>query len=105
MTVRGAHISRQTFGLLGTVAVTTYGMPFFAIFLFPLGLLYYHIQRYYRQTSREIKRLQTVSRSPIYAHFSETLNGAVTIRALRASNRFVASSRQRLDANQVSLWQ
>jgi ATP-binding cassette subfamily C (CFTR/MRP) protein 10 len=95
-------LTLKTFSLLGILAITCYGLPYFVICLFPLGLLYYHIQRYYRQTSREIKRLQTISRSPIYAHFSETLSGAVTVRALRAAGRFTISSRARLDVNQVS---
>ncbi len=40
-------------------------------------------QNYYRQTSREVKRITSVTLSPIYAHFAESLNGIVTIRAHR----------------------
>jgi ATP-binding cassette, subfamily C (CFTR/MRP), member 1 len=80
------------------------------------------VQRYYVATAREIRRLDSVSRSPIYAHFSETLAGAATIRCVgqcdghRASTaltvcevaaraygqeeRFVRENEQRLDANQ-----
>ncbi len=42
----------QFFAILGTLAVTCYGLPWFALLLLPLGLLYYHIQKYYRRTSR-----------------------------------------------------
>jgi hypothetical protein len=34
----------------------------------------------FRYTSREVRRLDSTSRSPIYAHFSETLSGLPTIR-------------------------
>jgi len=38
---------------------------------------------YYRQVAREIKRLDSVSRSPVFAQFSETLGGLSTIRACK----------------------
>ena len=44
----------QTFGLLGTIAVTSYGLPWFTVMLVPLGVLYYYIQRFYRRTSRSV---------------------------------------------------
>ena len=44
------------------------------------GVIYFFVQRYYVATAREIRRLDSVSRSPIFAHFSETLNGVTTIR-------------------------
>lgn len=37
----------------------------------------------FRYTSREVRRLDSTSRSPIYAHFSETLSGLPTIRGER----------------------
>ena len=47
------------------------------------------VQKYYRHTSRELKRISSVTLSPIYAHFSETVTGIVTIRALRQLQRYV----------------
>ena len=46
-------------------------------------------QHYYRHTSRELKRLSTVTLSPIYAHFTETIAGLSTIRAFRKCETFV----------------
>lgn len=56
---------------------------------------------YYRQTAREIKRLDSISRSPIYDHFGEALSGAATIRALRQVRRFELISCLYMDGNQV----
>lgn len=67
--------------------------------LFPLIVLYYYAQKYYRSTSRELKRLDSVSRSPLYAHFGETLNGITTIRAYREEGRFVSVNRKFVAAN------
>nr|XP_006012342.2 PREDICTED: multidrug resistance-associated protein 7 [Latimeria chalumnae] len=75
------------YGLLGLVVVISYGLPWITLLLAPLTLLYYFIQCYYRCTSRELKRLYSVTLSPIYTHFSETLTGLSTIRASRAAAR------------------
>lgn len=42
------------------------------------------LQFYYRSTSRELRRLDSVSRSPIYASFTETLDGLSTIRSFKS---------------------
>ena len=49
---------------------------------------------------RELKRLSTVTLSPIYAHFSESLNGLTVIRAMRVSEEFADENRARLEINQ-----
>ncbi|TFY68212.1 hypothetical protein EVJ58_g1149 [Rhodofomes roseus] len=56
---------------------------------------------YYLSTSRELKRLDAVSRSPIFAWFSESLNGLSTIRAFGQQNVFVQNNERRLDRNQI----
>lgn len=81
---------------LGVISVTT---PPFTALIVPLALAYYWIQRYYLRTSRELKRLDSVSRSPIYAHFQESLGGVSTIRAYRQAERFGLENEWRVDAN------
>ena len=56
---------------------------------------------YYLSTSRELKRLDAVSRSPIFAWFSESLNGLSTIRAFSQQSVFIATNEQRVDRNQI----
>ncbi|CAC9895298.1 unnamed protein product [Aureobasidium pullulans] len=73
--------------------------PAFIALIVPLGGVYLYIQRYYLRTSRELKRLDSISRSPVYAHFQESLSGISTIRAYQQSKRFAMESEWRVDAN------
>ncbi len=46
------------------------------------------LQRFYQQTSREVRRLNSISRSPVYSGFCEVLEGRVTIRAAGQQHLF-----------------
>lgn len=82
-----------------TLGVVAFGTPAFLALIIPLGIIYLVYQKYYLRTSRELKRLDSVSRSPIYAHFQESLGGLSTIRAYRQQKRFATESEWRVDAN------
>ncbi|KAF2418923.1 multidrug resistance-associated protein 1 [Tothia fuscella] len=82
-----------------TLVVISASTPVFIALILPLGALYLYIQRYYLRTSRELKRLDSISRSPIYAHFQESLSGINTIRAYRQQRRFSSENEWRVDAN------
>ncbi|XP_039915648.1 ATP-binding cassette sub-family C member 10 isoform X1 [Hirundo rustica] len=92
------------YGLLGMLVIMTYGLPWIGLVLLPLAVVYFFIQRYYRCTSRELKRLHSVTLSPIYTHFSETLSGLSTVRAMRAAKRFELENQLRLEQNQRCLF-
>ncbi|EHK47570.1 uncharacterized protein TrAtP1_012305 [Trichoderma atroviride] len=82
-----------------TLIIISVSTPAFIALIVPIALAYYWIQRYYLRTSRELKRLDSVSRSPIYAHFQESLGGVATIRAYRQIERFQLENEWRVDAN------
>ncbi|XP_027847516.1 multidrug resistance-associated protein 1 isoform X2 [Aphis gossypii] len=85
----------------GTLVVISYSTPVFTAVIIPIGIIYYFIQRFYVATSRQLKRLESVSRSPIYSHFSETVTGATSIRAYGAETKFILQSEQKVDFNQT----
>ena len=63
-------------------------MPWLGLLVVPMCPIYLNLQSKYRHASRDIKRLSSNALSPIYTHFTETLQGLSTIRAMRAANRF-----------------
>ncbi|KFP82105.1 Canalicular multispecific organic anion transporter 2, partial [Acanthisitta chloris] len=92
------------FTSLSTMIVIIASTPLFAVVIVPLAILYFLVQRFYVATSRQLKRLESVSRSPIYSHFSETVSGASVIRAYRRVKAFVDISDLKVDENQKSYY-
>lgn len=78
----------QVSGLAASLVVTIYGLPWILIIVLPLIIPYYFIQKYFRATSRELKRLSAVSLSPIYSLLDDTIQGLTTIRAFVQCERF-----------------
>ena len=95
-------VTRLALGVLGTIAAISYASPFFLLFVIPLAAIYWYIQHIFVKTARQLKRLQSASRSPIYSHFSETLSGLPTIRAYNLEHRFMAENEEKLDFSQMS---
>ncbi|EFW99233.1 ABC metal ion transporter [Grosmannia clavigera kw1407] len=89
------NISKSGF----TLAIISVSTPAFTALVIPLSIMYIWIQRYYLHTSRELKRLDSVTKSPIYAHFQESLGGTSTIRAYGQQKRFEMENEWRMDAN------
>ena len=67
--------------MLGTAALVFYTFPYLGIIFVPLSILYYLTAIYYRRTSVETKRLDSIMRSALYSSYSETLTGLSTVRA------------------------
>nr|XP_046256958.1 canalicular multispecific organic anion transporter 1 isoform X2 [Scatophagus argus] len=91
-------------GVLGTLFVICLATPFFIIIIIPLALIYYFVQRFYVATSRQLRRLDSVSRSPIYSHFSETVSGLSVIRAYGHQDRFLRHNEITIDKNLKSVY-
>uniref|UniRef100_A0AC35FY07 Uncharacterized protein n=1 Tax=Panagrolaimus sp. PS1159 TaxID=55785 RepID=A0AC35FY07_9BILA len=85
--------------LIGALVLTSVALPFLIPFVILLFIVYYFIQRYYRYTTCEVKRLTSLSLSPLYSHITDTVTGIVTIRAHRFVERFSSILNERLGAN------
>lgn len=84
------------------ISITT---PIFMAVAVPVIILYYFVQKFYVATSRQLKRLESVTRSPIYSHFSETISGQSVIRAYDEKKRFTVDSETKVDFNQAISYQ
>ncbi|KAF8391006.1 hypothetical protein HHK36_023306 [Tetracentron sinense] len=83
----------STFVLIGIVST----ISLWAIM--PLLILFYAAYLYYQSTAREVKRLDSITRSPVYAQFGEALNGLSTIRAYKAYDRMANINGKSMDNN------
>ncbi|CAK4398566.1 unnamed protein product [Aphanomyces euteiches] len=88
------------FQIAGVIVVCAATSPYILIVYVPLVWLFQKIQVFYNRTSAELKRLESISRTPVINLISETINGISTIRAFDMTQYFAAKSRQVLDHNQ-----
>uniref|UniRef100_A0A4W5PPM5 Multidrug resistance-associated protein 4 n=1 Tax=Hucho hucho TaxID=62062 RepID=A0A4W5PPM5_9TELE len=82
--------------ILGVIIVAAVVIPWILIPVVPLLIVFLFLRRYFLQTSRDIKRLESTTRSPVFSHLSSSLQGLWTIRAFKAQQRF----QQAFDAHQ-----
>ncbi|GBE87301.1 ATP-dependent bile acid permease [Sparassis crispa] len=89
----------------GLSALTTFvtisivgGLPF-VIAAIVLGILYYNVGKVYGQTSRDMRRLDSVTRSPLYSMYGETIAGVTVLRAFGASSKFLRDMLRCVDTN------
>ena len=102
----------QVFVLAGALVVISCTDPLVIAVLVVVLVAYYRLQRFYRATSRELRRLESIHRSPLYTHISDTVANAPTLRSLRAApycqrklqQRLNAAFRVTLNSNAASQW-
>ncbi|XP_032957047.1 multidrug resistance-associated protein 1 isoform X1 [Rhinolophus ferrumequinum] len=92
------------FNVIGACVVILLATPIAAVIIPPLGLVYFFVQKFYVASSRQLKRLESVSRSPVYSHFNETLLGVSVIRAFAEQERFIRQSDLKVDENQKAYY-
>ncbi|XP_055013931.1 LOW QUALITY PROTEIN: multidrug resistance-associated protein 1-like [Boleophthalmus pectinirostris] len=88
------------FKLLEVCIIVLLATPLIGLVLLPLAVLYVLFQRFYVVCSCQLRRLEAVSRSPIYTHFNQSVQGAAVIRAFREQERFILLANQHIDTNQ-----
>ncbi|KIJ28632.1 hypothetical protein M422DRAFT_784503 [Sphaerobolus stellatus SS14] len=91
------NVNMSLSGFFVSVLTIIYISPLFMIPAIVLGFMYYKIGIAYLNTSRELRRMESISKSPIFANFSELLAGLVTVRAFSAERRFFNQLHGRVD--------
>ncbi|GJN92324.1 hypothetical protein Rhopal_005354-T1 [Rhodotorula paludigena] len=91
-------------GIIGTISAT---LPSFLLAGVLICVFYYALGVIYLTSSRELKRFESVTKSPIFSLFGESLQGVSTIRAYGDASRFMKQIFQHLDENNrpfFTLW-
>ncbi|XP_072883234.1 ATP-binding cassette sub-family C member 4 isoform X1 [Hemitrygon akajei] len=76
--------------ILSVIAVAVSVIPWILIPITPLVIIFFFLRSYFLETSRDIKRMETTTRSPVFSHLSSSLQGLWTIRATRTEQQFQA---------------
>ncbi|CAH3144489.1 unnamed protein product [Pocillopora meandrina] len=79
----------STLNMLASLILPAVMNPWLIFILIPLISVALYLSTYYLKTSRELKRLASISRSPVFSHISETLDGLETIRTRERQSDFV----------------
>ncbi|KAG7443764.1 multidrug resistance-associated ABC transporter [Guyanagaster necrorhizus] len=78
----------------------------FPVFLIPatlIGFIYRELAIGYLNTGRDLRRMQSNTRSPIFSDFGELLEGIVTVRAFSAEKRFLDNLHKKIDTT-TKMW-
>ncbi|KAI9760209.1 MAG: hypothetical protein M4579_001825 [Chaenotheca gracillima] len=92
--------------IMVTILISVITPGFLVAGLF-ISLLYFAIGKFYIRSSRDLKRLESIQRSPLYQQFGETLSGITTIRAYGDERRFVRDNLNRVNSHNrpfIYLW-
>ncbi|KAH9949979.1 P-loop containing nucleoside triphosphate hydrolase protein [Amylocystis lapponica] len=81
----------------GSVIIITVLEHYFIIAAFAIAFGYSYFAAFYRASARELKRIDAMLRSILYAHFSESLSGLPTIRSYGEINRFLKDNEYYVD--------
>jgi ABC-type multidrug transport system fused ATPase/permease subunit len=88
------------FSVVGTLFVVCYASPIIIALLVPMALIFLFLQSSYLAVSRQLKRMISISRSPINSSLTESFAGASTIRAYAAQEDFTLRNDEKLEHSQ-----
>uniref|UniRef100_A0AC35UEU9 Multidrug resistance-associated protein 1 n=1 Tax=Rhabditophanes sp. KR3021 TaxID=114890 RepID=A0AC35UEU9_9BILA len=92
------HMAMSLCQITITLTLIVYTTPIFIVVIIPLLILYLFILKVFVPCQRQLQRLTSIARSPIYSHFKETIEGVANIRAYGKESWFVETSGKRIDA-------
>lgn len=87
-----------------TLTLISFITPRFTVVAIIIVIAYGAVGYFYLNTSRELKRLESITKSPIFQHFSETLVGISTIRAFGDELRFIKDNLLKMDKNNMTFF-
>ncbi|KAK6460723.1 hypothetical protein DFJ63DRAFT_320856 [Scheffersomyces coipomensis] len=77
------------FNAIGLLGVIIYNLPIMALLIAILVFFYNNVRSYFIPSSRELRRLSSANKSPVFSHLQESVTGVETIRAYSQVDRFI----------------
>ncbi|KAI9159389.1 hypothetical protein H9P43_008729 [Blastocladiella emersonii ATCC 22665] len=93
------NFAQVLFLVVGAVVVIVVVLPWVALVVPFLAVLFLYLRRKFVGASRNLKRLESTTRSPVYAHLSDSLDALPVVRAMHAQPLFADKFMALLDAN------
>jgi len=87
------------FMVIGCLVAVGMSAPYTLLVLVPILPLFVWVRQHFLKSSRELKRLDATTRSPVYAHFSSTLSGLMIIRSFHSEASFITAFLDKCNAN------
>jgi ATP-binding cassette subfamily C (CFTR/MRP) protein 1 len=94
----------NVFQITSTLLLCAIASPYFLAVLLPVSGLFFYFGQYFSRSSQELKRIDSVSRSPLFSNFGETLAGATTVRAFGLQAALRRKMGALVDANTAAFY-
>ncbi|GAA5904673.1 uncharacterized protein JCM6883_003864 [Sporobolomyces salmoneus] len=91
-------------GVLTTLVVVSSAAPAFLAGFLILSLAYYRDARLFSTSAREFRRLDSISKSPLFSIYGEAISGVAVIRSFGASARFLSLMLDKASSNVTYYW-
>ncbi|KAG9076857.1 hypothetical protein FS749_011320, partial [Ceratobasidium sp. UAMH 11750] len=96
------QVITQIIALSVAVGTIVYAVPFFIVPAFVIAYIHLWFARGYVNASRDLRRIESNTRSPIISSFGELVVGIVTVRAFGSEKTFLNNMYKRLDRTQAA---
>lgn len=93
------HFVIQFIAIVSSIITVGAVLPIFSIPMIIVTAIIIYLGSMFVSVSRELKRMDSVSRSPLFSHFTETIVGIATIRSFGATRMFLQDMLKYVDAN------
>ncbi|KAF9459383.1 multidrug resistance-associated ABC transporter [Collybia nuda] len=99
--LQAVNLSLASF--FAAVLTVAFVFPWFLVPAFFIGFAYRELAIGYLNTGRDLRRMESNTRSPIFSDFGELLEGIVTVRAFSAEKRFLDNLHRKIDVT-TKMW-
>ncbi|CAH2350919.1 multiple drug resistance-associated protein-like transporter 1 [[Candida] railenensis] len=87
--------------IIAVFLIIVLNLPIMGIIILVLMVAYNEVRKFFIPSSREIKRLKSAKKSPVFSHLQESVNGVESLRAYAQEDRFIYKNNALLNSKIV----